>query len=164
VVAASGDSAGHVDATFDARWRALRVDVIDGAWRVRAGVAGNVVGWRRDPDGGMGETEAVGLAGRSPSLLVATARLLALGQGERRRVRLLSLTEPVLAPLVIEQGWTLTGVETHPAGDDELPVERYEVADLATGERRVVHLAGDVVVHADGVELESLEDPPTLAT
>jgi len=41
-----------------------------------------------------------------------------------------------------------------------LTVERYETVDLATGQRTVFHLAGDVVLAA-GVELESLDAPPT---
>jgi hypothetical protein len=51
-------------------------------------------------------------------------------------------------------------VEEHATDEGPLRVERYEVADLATAERRVVHLAGDVVLEAPGLELADLESPP----
>jgi hypothetical protein len=89
---------------------------------------------------------------------VATTRLLALAVQDRRRVRLVAVTEPALATRVIDEGWSLTGVESRGG----LEVARYEVADLTTGDRRVVHLTGDVVVAADGVALASLEGAPTL--
>lgn len=34
------------------------------------------------------------------------------------------------------------------------------MADLETGEQRELHLAGDVLLAAPGVELEELESPP----
>ena len=37
-----------------------------------------------------------------------------------------------------------------------MPVVRWEADDLATGERRRLHLAGDVVVEAPGVRLLEL--------
>ena len=41
-------------------------------------------------------------------------------------------------------------------------MEAYEVAELATGDRRVQHLVGDVVVNGTGIALLELETPPTL--
>ena len=40
-------------------------------------------------------------------------------------------------------------------------VERYQTADLASGQRAEVQLAGDVVLAATGVELDALDTPPT---
>jgi hypothetical protein len=142
---AVGDGDGRVtDVTLDARGRPVRVEA--------------------DPeDGGEaveGEAKAQAFTGRSPAFLVGTARLLGLTVGASVRVRLVDLSEPTLAPMTCDQGWALTEIEEHPTPAGPLPVARYEVADLATGERGVVHLAGDVVLSAPGVELEELDGPP----
>jgi hypothetical protein len=152
---ATGAPLGRIDLTLDTAGRTLRLQVAGGGWEVRGGVAGADVLWRRGEDE---RTErAAGFTGTSPAYAVATSRLLALAVGERRRVRLVALTEPVLAPRTVDEGWTLTQVERQ----EPLEVARYEVADLSTGERRVVHLAGDVVVAADGIALTSLDGAPT---
>ncbi|SCE59905.1 hypothetical protein GA0115252_17808 [Streptomyces sp. DfronAA-171] len=39
-------------------------------------------------------------------------------------------------------------------------MDSYQVSDLETGERHDVHVAGDVVLAAPGIELEDLESPP----
>jgi hypothetical protein len=41
-------------------------------------------------------------------------------------------------------------------------VQAWHVDDPDTGVRRIVHLAGDVVVAADGIALIDLEGPPHL--
>lgn len=172
---ASGeDGRGGIDLTLDARGRPVRLDVSAGGWRVRGGAtvvdgaAG--VAWIRVPADpaqaaaapvpAEAEARAVAFTGRSPAFLVATARLLGLTVGDSVRVRLIDLTEPSLAAHPCDQAWALTGIEEHPTPTGPLPVARYEVADLATGTRGVVHLAGDVVLAAPGVELEDLEGPP----
>lgn len=148
---ATGAALGRVDLTLDAAGRAVRLLVTGGGWELRGGAAGPDVLWRRGEDE---RTErAAGFTGTSPAYAVACVRLLALAVGDRRRVRLVAVTEPALATRVVDEGWTLTGVDSH----DGLEVARHEVADLTTGERRVVHLAGDVVVAADGVVLASLD-------
>jgi hypothetical protein len=70
-------------------------------------------------------------------------------------------TAVALAPLAVDAAWSLTAVEEHPTEIGPLTVERYETVDLATGQRTVFHLAGDVVLAAAGVELKSLDAPPT---
>ena len=153
---ATGAPLGRVDLTLDAAGRAVRLHVAGAGWELRGGAAGADVLWRRGEDE---RTErAAGFTGTSPAYAVATSRLLSLAVEDRRRVRLVVVTEPALATRVVDEGWALTGVEDH----DGLQVARYEVADLTTGERRVVHLTGDVVVAADGVVLASLDGPPTL--
>ena len=106
----------------------------------------------------MGErsAEAAGFAGASPGLLVAAARLLRLTPGARARLRLVEVTGDVLATRVVEQGWELVEV-TAPGG---LAVSRYRVVALDTGETGEVHLAGDVVLAAPGVELAALSSSP----
>ncbi len=42
-----------------------------------------------------------------------------------------------------------------------LIVDEYQVSALDTGERHTVHIAGDVVLAAPGIELEHLETPPS---
>ena len=150
----TGAPLGRLDLTLDAAGRTVRLLVHAGGWELRGGVAGADAVWRR------GEQEraqrAAGFTGTSPAYAVATARLLGPTADAPRRVRLVAVTEPVLATRVVDEGWALTGVERH----DGLDVARYEVADLATGERRVVHLAGDVVLDAPGVALRELDGPP----
>jgi hypothetical protein len=94
--------------------------------------------------------------------LVAVARLLGLHAEGSSRVWLVALTEPALAPVPVEVAWSLTTVEEYPTEVGPLPVERYQTADLASGQRATVHLAGDVVLAATGVELDALDTPPTL--
>jgi hypothetical protein len=142
------------------------VVVRSGAWEVRGGVVGAEVVWvrARASSGEARETAAVaaGFTGRSPGFLVAVARMLGLAPGARSRVRLVALSEPALAPRTVETAWALTSVEEHRTERGPLPVDRYETADLVSGELAVVNLAGDVVLAAPGVELEELDGPPTL--
>jgi hypothetical protein len=174
---------GRVDVTVDDRWRQVRVLVTAGAWSLRGGLAGPEAVWVRAPadaggaagagaggDGGAGGEEgagggeqaatAAGFTGRSPAFAVVTARLLGLELLGRRRVHLIAVTEPACLALPVDEGWALVDVEEHATDTAPLRVERYEVADLATAERRVVHLAGDVVLEAPGLELAELESPP----
>jgi hypothetical protein len=158
---------GRVDVTVDDAWRQVRVQVTSGAWSLRGGVAGPDAVWVRGPadaaPGGEGDEHtatAAGFTGRSPAFAVATARLLRLSLLDRRRVRLVGVTEPACVALPVDEGWALVDVTEHETETAPLRVERYEVADLATAERRVVHLAGDVVLEAPGLELADLESPP----
>jgi hypothetical protein len=142
---------GRLDLTVDATGRIVRLLVRAGGWELRGGSVGSEVLWRRGDE--ERSAPAAGFTGTSPAYAAATARLLQLEVGGRRRVGLVAVTEPALATRAVDEGWALTGVERH--GD--LEVARYEVADLATGDRRVVHLAGDVVLDADDVALAELE-------
>lgn len=134
-----------LDLAVDDRWRAVRLVVSAGGAELRGGVAGREAVWRR------GDAEhaaaAAGFTGDSPCFAVATARLLGLEVGATARLRLVRLSV-ALGALSVDEGWARTA--------DVEQCERYEAADLATGERRTVHLAGDVVVDATGVELASL--------
>jgi hypothetical protein len=103
--------------------------------------------------------------GTSPAFLVATARLLRLTPSSAAtRVRLLALTDPVLAPLTVDQSWALVQREAHATDNGPLTVESYQVTALDTGEQHTVHLTGDVVLEAPGIELEDLESPPSAFT
>jgi hypothetical protein len=238
----TGAEVGRVDVTLDGGGRQVRVELLAGGWRVRAGVAGRETLWLRTPAAGVagaagrGEADAaggvdaaggagagdagggagiggehgvaagarggadgstaggaetggasgalgtgsvagdggggagggeraavaLGVTGRSPAFLVATARRLRLSPGGRARVRLVMITEPALGVLEVDESWSLAGVTTHPTDTDPLPVARYDVTDLGTGTTRTLHLAGDVVVAAPGLELTALHSPPTL--
>lgn len=161
---------GRVDVTVDDKWRQVRVQVTAGGWTLRGGLAGVDAVWVRTPadldaasGGAAGDEQAaraVGFTGRSPAFAVVTARLLGLELLDRRRVRLAGVTEPACVVLPVDEGWALVDVTSHDTDSGPLRVERYEVADLATAERRVVHLAGDVVLEAPGLELVDLESPP----
>jgi len=117
-----------------------RLHVEAGGWVLRGAAAAGEVLWRR----GSEEHEAAGdgFTGSSPAHLVVAARL------GRARLRLVEVTEPVLATRLVQRSWTALGAQ------DE--VEVCEVADLATGEGGRVHLAEDVVVDAPNVRLLTL--------
>jgi hypothetical protein len=167
VLAADGRTpTGLVDVTTDASGLQIRVEVRAGGWVVRGGVADGETVWVRTgasgEEAGEDTAPAAGFTGRSPGFLVAVARLLGLRAGASSRVRLVALTEPALAPVPVEVAWSLTTVEEYPTEVGPLPVERYQTADLASGQLAAVQLAGDVVLAATGVELDALDTPPTL--
>ncbi len=114
---------------------------------------------------------ALCLDAESPGSLVALLRT-AGRPGEtllRRRVAVVRFTLPSFAGLEARYGVARLDAERHHAPDGQLLVERWIVDDLDVGTRLEVHLAGDVVVAAEGstasgelqVEVQSLESPPT---
>lgn len=151
---------GSVELVTDGRWRPARLQVVAGEHVLRGGAAGNELLWVTG--GRERSARAAGFLGGSPGLLVAVARSLGLAKGERADVRLVVLTEPALAARTVPQRWALAEIAWHDAEEGRLPVERYEVTDLETGEVSAVHLAGDVVVAAPGIELTDLDAPPNL--
>ncbi|MEO3754375.1 hypothetical protein [Streptomyces sp. B6B3] len=163
--APSGAPAGSVDLTLDELGRPLRLELRAGDWLVRGGALAGVTWVRMAATGEHaqeGNAPARGFTGDSPAFLVATARLLRPEpDGDATPVRLVELTPPVLAPRTRQESWTLLGREQHPTDVGPLVVDQHRVDDLETGERRVVHLAGDVVLAAPGVELEDLDSPPS---
>ncbi|MCU1596174.1 MAG: hypothetical protein JWO12_3566 [Frankiales bacterium] len=124
-----------------------RLIVLHDGWEVRGGRTGPDVVWVR------GEQEhssvAAGFTGTSPGYDLATARLLALQVGQSRQLKLVEITEPVAAARTVTHAWARTE-------GTEPDVDRYEVADLDTGERWVVHLAGEVLVSSRTAHLVSL--------
>jgi hypothetical protein len=162
----AGDAVlGRVDVTLDGGGRQVRVELSSGGWRLRGGVAGAETIWVRAADGEAAverSAAALGLTGRSPGFAVAAARRLRLTAGGSARCRLVAVTEPALGTLLVDQEWRLVGVTEHATGTVPLPVARYDVTDLATGETRTLHLAGDVLLGAPDVELTDLTAPPSL--
>ncbi|OIV35285.1 hypothetical protein BIV57_22385 [Mangrovactinospora gilvigrisea] len=159
-----GRPSGSVDLTTDSAFRPLRLELRTADWQLR-GAALDGVTWVRADLAGLGETQdgnapARAFTGRSPGFLVALARLLR-PTADGIRVRLVAVTHPVLAAHLAEQRWTLLGTESHPTDDGPLTVEKYQVVDVDTGEPQHIHLAGDVVLDAPGVELDSLDGPPS---
>ncbi|MFR9676682.1 hypothetical protein [Streptomyces sp. TR06-5] len=161
----SGQAAGSTDLTLDARGRVLRLEVHAGDWQVRGGTLDGVTWVRTDPAGAhaqQGSAAAHGFTGTSPAFLVATALLLRPGTGGPSvRARLVELAPPVLAPRTLDRAWRLASADTHATDSGPLVVENYLVTDLETGEEQAVHLSGDVVLAAPGVELEDLTAPPS---
>ncbi|WP_121718746.1 hypothetical protein, partial [Streptomyces sp. E2N171] len=135
------------------------------SWQVRGAALDGVTWVRTDPTGTHateGNVRAHAFTGSSPAFLVATARLLRLTpSAAATRVRLVAFTGPVLAPRTVDQSWALVDRETHATDNGPLTVDAYQVTALDTGEQHTVHLAGDVVLSAPGVELEDLESPPS---
>jgi hypothetical protein len=130
---------------------------------VRGGALEGLTWVRTDPAGAHaeeGNAPAHAFTGSSPAFLIAIARLLR-PTAEPVRVRLIALTDPVLAPRTTDQSWALAGTERHEHEGTGLTVHRYTVADLHTGEQGTVHVAGDVVLAAPGIELEELDTPPS---
>ncbi|MER7205412.1 hypothetical protein CG723_45580 [Streptomyces sp. CB01635] len=164
-VTPSGDHAGSVDLAIDELGRPIRLELNAASWQVRGAAIDGVTWVRTDPTGTHateGNAPAHAFTGTSPAFLVATARLLRLTPASpATRVRLVRFTDPVLAPLTLDQSWALLKTETHATDTGPLNVDEYQVTDLDTGEQQAVHLAGDVVLAAPGIELEHLESPPS---
>ncbi|MEV6950717.1 hypothetical protein [Streptomyces sp. NPDC051183] len=165
LTAPNGDHRGSVDLAVDELGRPIRLELNASSWQVRGAAIDGVTWVRTDPAGTEateGNVQAPGFTGTSPAFLVATARLLRLTPGApATRVRLVALTEPVLAPRTVDQAWALLRREEHPTDSGPLVVDEYQVSALDTGEVHTVHLAGDVVLSAPGIELEHLETPPS---
>lgn len=165
LTAPSGDHLGSVDLALDELGRPIRLELHAGGWQVRGAALDGVTWVRTDPSGTHateGNVRAHAFTGSSPAFLVATARLLRLTpSATATRVRLVAFTDPVLAPRTLDQFWALVDRETHATDNGALTVDAYQVTALDTGEQHAVHLAGDVVLAAPGVELEDLASPPS---
>ncbi|MEC4020932.1 hypothetical protein [Streptomyces sp. H27-D2] len=161
----AGDHAGSVDLTLDELGRPIRLQLHASSWQVRGAALDGVTWVRTDPTGVHatdGNVPAHAFTGASPAFLIATARLLRLELGApATRVRLVAFTPPVLAPRTLDQSWALTDTKAHSTDNSPLSVDEYQVTDLDTGEQRPVHIAGDVILSAPGMELEELESPPS---
>jgi hypothetical protein len=162
----SGDQAGSVDLALDELGRPIRLELHAGGWQVRGAALDGVTWVRTDPTGTHateGNVRAHAFTGTSPAFLVATARLLRLtpSSSSATRVRLVAFTDPVLAPRTVDQSWALIEREAHATDNAPLIVDEYQVTDLDTGELHTVHISGDVVLAAPGIELEDLESPPS---
>jgi hypothetical protein len=162
----SGDPTGSVDLALDELGRPIRLELRAADWQVRGAALDGVTWVRTDPTGTHateGNVRAHAFTGTSPAFLVATARLLRLTPStSATRVRLVALTDPVLAPRTVDQSWALVQREAHATDNGPLTVEKYQVTDLDTGEQHTVHLTGDVVLEAPGIELEDLQSPPSV--
>ncbi|MBC9716658.1 hypothetical protein H9Y04_29410 [Streptomyces sp. TRM66268-LWL] len=162
----AGDFTGSVDLAVDELGRPIRLELHTSDWQVRGAAIDGVTWVRTDPTGEHateGNVRAHAFSGASPSFLIATARLLRLTpDSPSKRVRLVRFTDPVLAPRTLDQSWSLLKSETHATDNGPLAVDEYQVADLDTGEQHTVHIAGDVVLAAPGLELEDLESPPSV--
>lgn len=163
--APSGEPTGSVDLALDELGRPIRLELHAGDWQIRAAAIDGVTWVRTDPTG-THATEANAPAhaftGTSPAFLVATTRLLRLTPASpATRVRLVAFTDPVLAPRTLDQSWALLKSEAHATDNGPLIVDEYQVTALDTGEQHTIHISGDVVLSAPGMELENLETPPS---
>jgi hypothetical protein len=162
---ADGEHSGSLDLTLDDLGRPIRLELHAGSWQIRGAALDGVTWVRTDPAGEHaqeGNARAYAFTGTSPAFYVATARLLRLEPGApATRVRLVSFTPPALAPRTLDQSWALVRRETHGTDSGALTVDEYQVSALDTGEQYSVHIAGDVVLSAPGIELEDLESPPS---
>ncbi|MER6853548.1 hypothetical protein [Streptomyces flaveolus] len=166
LTAPTGDHLGSVDLALDELGRPIRLELHAADWQVRGAAIDGVTWVRTDPTGvhaTEGNVRAHAFTGTSPAFLVATARLLRLTpSASATRVRLVALTDPVLAPRTVDQSWALVNSEAHATDNGPLTVDEYQVTALDTGEQHAVHIAGDVVLAAPGIELEDLESPPSV--
>ncbi|MFF4756412.1 hypothetical protein ACWD5R_39880 [Streptomyces sp. NPDC002514] len=162
----SGHPSGSVDLTLDELGRPIRLELHVGGWQVRGAALDGVTWVRTDPTGSHateGNVRAHAFTGTSPAFLIATVRLLRLTPSDSAtRVRLVAFTDPVLAPRTVDQSWALVNSEAHATDNGPLAVDEYQVTALDTGERHTVHIAGDVVLAAPGVELDDLDSPPSV--
>lgn len=144
----TGARLGRLDVVLDESGAAVRVQVEAGGWVLRGGVVGGQVLWRRGDE--EHSERAVGFTGTSPVWALAAARLAG---PQPRRLRLVRLGDEALATRVVEQGWVRTGQEQRGG----VEVVRLEVADLDTGERRALHVSGDLLLDAPGSVLLDLQ-------
>jgi hypothetical protein len=158
------DDGSRVELTVDSRRRPVRCELSTHRWRLRGGSAGRELMWVRSgvdgEDAAEDSAEAAGFLADSPAFAIVMARLLSLPLKGSAWVRQVSVVEPLLAPLVVERGWTLEAVDDHDTDGGPLVVERYRVDDRATGEHVTLHLAGDVLLDGAGVGLEELDGAP----
>ncbi|MGW7079720.1 hypothetical protein [Streptomyces sp. NPDC054866] len=163
--APSGEPTGSVDLALDELGRPIRLELHAGDWQIRAAAIDGVTWVRTDPTGTHATEDnapAHAFTGTSPAFLVATTRLLRLAPASpATRVRLVAFTDPVLAPRTLDQSWALLKSEAHATDNGPLIVDEYQVTALDTGEQHTIHIAGDVVLSAPGMELENLESPPS---
>lgn len=163
--APSGEDLGSVDLALDELGRPIRLELCAAHWRIRGAAIEGVTWVRTDPTGTHateGNVRAHAFSGTSPAFLIATTRLLRLTpDSSAARVRLVTFTDPVLAPRTVDQSWALVNSEAHATDNGPLTVDEYQVSALDTGERHTVHIAGDVVLAAPGIELEDLDTPPS---
>ncbi|MFE9253357.1 hypothetical protein [Streptomyces sp. NPDC007088] len=161
-----GNPSGSVDLALDELGRPVRLELRASHWQVRGAALEGVTWVRSDPAGvhaTEGNTAAHAFSGTSPAFLVALTRLLRLTpDSPATRVRLVTFTAPVLAPRTADQSWALLRSEAHATDNGPLIVDEYQITELDTGDRHSVHLAGDVVLSAPGVELQDLETPPSV--
>jgi hypothetical protein len=136
---ASGAPLGRLHLRVDVSGTTTRLHVEAGGWVLRGGCVGGDVLWRRSEQ--EHEVPASGFVGTSPAYALALVHRLALAVGERCRVRLVAVTEPVLATRLVDQSWTRAGHD------------RWQSEDLATGERREVVVEDDLVVAGTGLAL-----------
>ncbi|MGY4277907.1 hypothetical protein [Streptomyces sp. M18.1] len=162
----AGDDHGSVDLALDELGRPIRLELHAASWQVRAAAIDGVTWVRTDPTGvhaTEGNARAHAFTGTSPAFLVAITRLLRLTPSSAAtRVRLVAFTDPVLAPRTVDHSWALVKSEAHGTDNGPLVVDEYQVTALDTGEQHTVHIAGDVVLAAPGIELEDLESPPSV--
>ncbi|MER7545801.1 hypothetical protein [Actinomadura sp.] len=156
------DDGVRVDLVVDARWRQIRVELVTPGWWLRGGLTGPELAWVR----AAGETgtehgeRAAGFVSDSPGFLIAIAHSLGLDEGAQRDVRLVQVSGASLSALTTMWRWRHAGTSAYETETVPLPVEEYEVTDLATGEAETVHVAGDVLLAGPGIELTDLESPP----
>lgn len=162
---ASGRPTGSVDLTLDELGRPVRLELHAGDWQIRGAALDGITWVRTDPAGEHakeGNAAAHSFVGTSPAFLIATARLLRPVLGDpATRVRLIAFTHSVLAPRTVDQSWALVERTAHATDNGTLEVEEYQVTALDTGVQSAVHIAGDIVLAAPGVELEDLDTPPS---
>lgn len=162
-----------LDLVCDASFRPVRFAVTHGHSWVRGG------GLRADDGTGVLEwahaaaPEAVRRAAVSAVLTPSAGSLVALVRGVagagsepvREQVAVVVVDDSALATLTARRVLSRVAAHEHDAPLRPLLVETWHVDDPDTGRRRVVHLAGDVVLAAEGgdepdIELTDLESPP----
>jgi len=142
---AGGAGLGRLDVHRDGA--TLRLHVEAGGWVLRGASAPGQVVWRR----GTQEHAAAadGFTGSSPAFLLAAAALAGAGPV---RLRLVEVTEPVLATRQVLRDWSAG----ESASREGVEVVGHRWSDPATGDGGPVWLAAGLVLSAPGVRLLSL--------
>ncbi len=165
-----------LDLACDTAFRPVRLAVTgaNGAWLRGGGLrlddGSPVLVWASSSAPDAERTSPVeSLVHPSPGAWVALLRAVG-GPGHEpleAQVAVLDVSSDALGALVGRRVLRRVDVTTYEAPAGELLAERWLVDDPDTGQRREVHLAGDVMLSASGgdqpeVELAELEGPPSV--
>jgi hypothetical protein len=141
----TGAALGRLEVHLDGS--EVRVHAEAAGWVLRAAATGGQVVWRRGDE--ERSAAADGCTGSSPAHLLVAAARAADGPV---RLRLVEVTEPVLATREVLQDWSAAQHEVR----DGVAVVGHRCTDPATGAGGQVWLAAGVVLSAPGARLLSL--------
>ncbi|CAM5538137.1 hypothetical protein STANM309S_00849 [Streptomyces tanashiensis] len=131
----TGDHRGSVDLAVDELGRPIRLELHAASWQVRAAPRRRhrvLHGPHRNPRH-RGNACAPTPSPARPRRSSSRSRDSCMHpDSPETRVRLVAFTDPVLAPLTVDQSWALLRSEAHATDNGPLTVDEYQVSTLDT--------------------------------